>query len=84
MFPVGHGEFVLASGRLLNLGCAARHPSFVMSCTFTVQGLAQCNPLKNLYENKGYKIQVYLLHMGPDEKFAQLHLPALGAERSVP
>merc|ERR1712209_154102 len=80
VFPDGHGVIVLASGRLLNLGCATGHPSFVMSCSFTNQVLAQLDILKNVKENKGYKNQVYLLPKELDEKVARLHLPALGAE----
>merc|ERR1712100_57446 len=79
VFPDGHGVIVLASGRLLNLGCATGHPSFVMSCSFTNQVLAQLDLLKNWKENKGYKNQVYLLPKELDEKVARLHLPALGA-----
>merc|ERR1712113_684512 len=70
----------IASGRLLNLGCATVQPSFVMSCSFTNQELAQLDLLKNTKENKGYKNQVYLLPKNLDEKVARLHLPALGAE----
>merc|ERR1712063_19539 len=80
VFPDGHGIIVLASGRLLNLGCATGHPSFVMSCSFTNQVLAQLDILKNWKQNKGYKNQVYLLPKELDEKVANLHLPALGAE----
>merc|ERR1739844_754915 len=80
VFPDGHGVIVLASGRLLNLGCATGHPSFVMSCSFTNQVLAQLDILRNTKENKGYKKQVYLLPKDLDEKVANLHLPALGAE----
>jgi len=80
VFPDGHGIIILASGRLLNLGCATGHPSFVMSCSFTNQVLAQLDILKNVKENKGYKNQVYLLPKELDEKVARLHLPALGAE----
>merc|ERR1712217_485286 len=80
VFPDGHGVIVLASGRLLSLGCATGHPSFVMSCSFTNQVLAQLDLLKNTKENKGYKHQVYLLPKDLDEKVARLHLPALGAE----
>jgi len=80
VFPDGHGIIVLASGRLLNLGCATGHPSFVMSCSFTNQVLAQLDILKNVKENKGYKNQVYLLPKELDEKVARLHLPSLGAE----
>merc|ERR1712100_279485 len=78
-FPDGHGIIVLASGRLLNLGCATGHPSFVMSCSFTNQTLAQVALLKNI-TTKEYKNDVYLLPKDLDEKVARLHLPALGAE----
>merc|ERR1711948_174053 len=78
VFPDGHGIIVLASGRLLNLGCATGHPSFVMSCSFTNQVLAQLDLLKA--KEKGYKNEVYLLPKALDEKVASLHLPALGAE----
>jgi len=78
-FPDGHGIIILASGRLLNLGCATGHPSFVMSCSFTNQTLAQLDLLKNWKETKAYKNQVYLLPKELDEKVARLHLPALGA-----
>jgi len=77
VFPDGHGVIILASGRLLNLGCATGHPSFVMSCSFTNQVLAQLDLLKN---GKEYKNEVYLLPKELDEKVAALHLPALGAE----
>merc|ERR1712238_549802 len=73
----GHGVIVLAAGRLLNLGCATGHPSFVMSCSFTNQVLAQIDLLTA--QKKGYKNQVYLLPKELDEKVAILHLPALGA-----
>merc|ERR1711930_29011 len=79
VFPDGHGVIVLASGRLLNLGCATGHPSFVMSCSFTNQVLAQLDLLKNWKETKAYKNDVYLLPKELDEKVASLHLPALGA-----
>merc|ERR1711953_31654 len=79
LFPDGHGIIVLAAGRLLNLGCATGHPSFVMSCSFTNQVLAQIDILKNWKETKGYKNDVYLLPKDLDEKVARLHLPALGA-----
>jgi len=78
-FPDGHGVIILASGRLLNLGCATGHPSFVMSCSFTNQTLAQLDLLKN-QKTKAYKNQVYLLPKELDEKVARLHLPALGAQ----
>jgi len=80
VFPDGHGVIVLASGRLLNLGCATGHPSFVMSCSFTNQVLAQLDLLENTQKGKGYKNEVYLLPKNLDEKVARLHLPALGAE----
>merc|ERR1712232_1410911 len=80
VFPDGHGVIVLASGRLLNLGCATGHPSFVMSCSFTNQVLGQLDLLRNWKENEGYKNEVYLLPKELDEKVARLHLPALGAE----
>merc|ERR1712013_56605 len=78
-FPDGHSVIVLASGRLLNLGCATGHPSFVMPCSFTNQVLAQIDLLKNWKETKAYKNDVYLLPKALDEKVARLHLPALGA-----
>jgi len=81
-FPDGHGIIVLASGRLLNLGCATGHPSFVMSCSFTNQTLAQLDLLKNIKEKK-YKNDVYLLPKQLDEKVARLHLGALGADLTV-
>merc|ERR1712199_35894 len=83
VFPDGHGVIVLASGRLLNLGCATGHPSFVMSCSFTNQTLAQLDLLRNWKEqdaSKKYKNDVYLLPKELDEKVARLHWPALGAE----
>merc|ERR1719378_1300794 len=78
VFPDGHGVIVLASGRLVNLGCATGHPSFVMSCSFTNQVLAQLDLLNNQKTNT-YKNDVYLLPKELDEKVARLHLPALGA-----
>merc|ERR1712222_300402 len=83
VFPDGHGIIILASGRLLNLGCATGHPSFVMSCSFTNQVLGQLDLLQNWKENKGYKNQVYLLPKELDEKVAKLHLGALGADLTV-
>merc|ERR1712226_964674 len=83
VFPDGRGIIVLASGRLLNLGCATGHPSFVMSCSFTNQVLGQLDLLANWKESKGYKNDVYLLPKHLDEKVASLHLPALGAELTV-
>merc|ERR1712070_216918 len=83
LFPDGHGVIVLASGRLLNLGCATGHPSFVMSCSFTNQVLAQLDLLNNWKTTKAYKNDVYLLPKELDEKVAKLHLPALGAQLTV-
>merc|ERR1712046_324630 len=80
VFPDGHGIIILAAGRLLNLGCATGHPSFVMSYSFTNQVLGQLDLLKNWKETKAYKNDVYLLPKDLDEKVATLHLPALGAE----
>lgn len=82
VFPDGHGVIILASGRLLNLGCATGHPSFVMSCSFTNQVLAQLD-LWNNRETKKYERTVYTLAKELDEKVARLHLPALGAELTV-
>merc|ERR1711886_14982 len=79
-FPDGHGIIVLASGRLLNLGCATGHPSFVMSCSFTNQTLAQLELWKERDSGKYKTDKVYLLPKELDEKVARLHLPALGAE----
>jgi len=83
VFPDGHGVIVLASGRLLNLGCATGHPSFVMSCSFTNQMLAQIDLNRNYTTDKAYKNDVYLLSKQLDEKVAALHLPALGANLTV-
>merc|ERR1712138_95722 len=83
VFPDGHGVIVLASGRLLNLGCATGHPSFVMSCSFTNQALAQIDLHRNFTGSKAYKNDVYLLPKLLDEKVAALHLPALGANLTV-
>merc|ERR1712100_501029 len=79
LFPDGHGVIILASGRLCNLGCATGHPSFVMSCSFTNQTLAQLALLDNWKKEKKYDNDVYLLPKELDEKVARLHLPALGA-----
>merc|ERR1712129_266111 len=80
MKKMKNNVIVLAAGRLLNLGCATGHPSFVMSCSFTNQVLAQLDLLKNWKETKAYKNEVYLLPKELDEKVARLHLPALGAQ----
>jgi adenosylhomocysteinase len=80
VFPDGHGIIVLASGRLLNLGCATGHPSFVMSNSFTNQIMAQLELWTNRNNDKYTKKSVYTLPKELDEKVARLHLPALGAE----
>lgn len=79
-FPDGHGVIILAQGRLLNLGCATGHPSFVMSCSFSNQALAQIDLWTNKDSNKYEKGKVYKLPKELDEKVAALHLPALNAE----
>jgi adenosylhomocysteinase len=84
VFPDGKGVIMLAEGRLLNLGCATGHPSFVMSCSFTNQTLAQIELWQNRNTDK-YKdlSQVYILPKHLDEKVAALHLGSLGAELTV-
>ena len=82
VFPDGHGVLVLAEGRLLNLGCATGHPSFVMSTSFTNQVLAQIDLWVNKDSEK-YGLSVYILPKELDEKVATLHLKALGAELTV-
>jgi adenosylhomocysteinase len=75
VFPDGHSVLVLAEGRLLNLGCATGHPSFVMSASFTNQVLAQLE----LWQNpEKYEKQVYVLPKALDEEVARLHLDQLG------
>ena len=74
-FPDGHSIFVLAEGRLVNLGCATRHPSFVMSNSFTNQCLAQ---MELWQEN--LEVGVYRLPKHLDEEVARLHLDNLGVE----
>jgi adenosylhomocysteinase len=83
VFPDGHGIILLASGRLLNLGCATGHPSFVMSCSFSNQVLAQIELWENRNTDKYEAGKVYLLPKELDEKVAALHLPALNAELTV-
>ncbi len=76
-FPDGKEIIVLAKGRLVNLACATGHPSFVMSCSFTNQVLAQME----LWNNAGgYKNDVYVLPKKLDEKVAALHLDKLGVQ----
>ena len=76
-FPDGKRLIVLAKGRLVNLGCATGHPSFVMSASFTNQVLAQLELWKN---SEKYEHKVYVLPKHLDEKVASLHLPKLGAK----
>jgi len=79
VFPDGHGVIILAEGRLLNLGCATGHPSFVMSCSFTNQCIAQLELWAERTSGK-YEKKVYVLPKHLDEKVAALHLPKLGAK----
>ena len=75
VFPDGHSVLILAEGRLLNLGCATGHPSFVMSASFTNQVLAQLE----LWQNPDkYQKDVYMLPKELDEEVARLHLEQLG------
>ena len=77
VFPDGHSVLILAEGRLLNLGCATGHPSFVMSASFTNQVMAQIE----LHNNNGtYQKKVYVLPKALDEKVARLHLGKLGVK----
>merc|ERR1719174_2681732 len=78
VFPDGHGVIVLAAGRLLNLGCATGHPSFVMSCSFTNQTLAQVDLWKHK-DDGYYSKEVRTLPKKLDEMVARLHLNHLGA-----
>src|SRR5512134_3014178 len=77
IFPDGHSVLILAEGRLLNLGCATGHPSFVMSASFTNQVIAQIelHQRADQYEKKVYTLPKHL-----DEKVARLHLDKLGAK----
>src|SRR5246127_4925906 len=76
-FPDGHSIFMLAEGRLVNLGCATGHPSFVMSNSFANQTLAQID----LWRNKDiYKVGVYTLPKKLDEEVARLHLEKIGVK----
>ena len=76
-FQDGHCIFVLAEGRLVNLGCATGHPSFVMSNSFSNQVLAQLD----LWKNKDtYKVAVYRLPKKLDEEVARLHLEKIGVK----
>ena len=73
VFPWGHAMILLAEGRLVNLGCATGHPSFVMSNSFTNQVLAQIDLWKNKYKNGVYRLPKAL-----DEEVARLHLEKIG------
>ncbi|KAF0131886.1 MAG: adenosylhomocysteinase [Bacteroidetes bacterium] len=76
-FPAGNSIFLLAEGRLVNLGCATGHPSFVMSNSFTNQTLAQLD----LWKNRGkYPVDVYRLPKHLDEEVARLHLEQIGVK----
>jgi adenosylhomocysteinase len=77
-FADGHSIFMLAEGRLVNLGCATGHPSFVMSNSFSNQTLAQIELWK-----KNYEIGVYRLPKDLDEEVARLHLGQLGAKLTI-
>jgi adenosylhomocysteinase len=76
-FPDGHSVLILAEGRLLNLGCATGHPSFVMSNSFTNQTIAQIELATN---SQKYEKRVYVLPKHLDEKVARLHLAKIGAK----
>jgi adenosylhomocysteinase len=76
-FNNGNSIFILAEGRLVNLGCATGHPSFVMSASFSNQTLAQLD----LWANKDtYKKQIYILPKKLDEEVARLHLEKIGVK----
>jgi len=89
VFPkTEHGIIILAEGRLLNLGCATGHPSFVMSCSFTNQVVAQLDlwtsrNVKNEQGHLKYENKVYVLPKHLDEKVARLHLGKLGAKLTL-
>tara|TARA_B110000971_G_C19887804_1_gene443851 strand:- start:289 stop:900 length:612 start_codon:yes stop_codon:yes gene_type:complete len=83
IWPDNHGIIVLAEGRLLNLGCATGHPSFVMSASFTNQTLAQLELWKEKESGKYATGHVYVLPKILDEKVARLHLGSLGAKLTV-
>ena len=78
VFPDGHAIFMLAEGRLVNLGCATGHPSFVMSNSFTNQTLAQLD-----LWTKEYKVGVYVLPKHLDEEVARLHLERIGVKLTI-
>ena len=78
IYPDGHCIYMLAEGRLVNLGCATGHPSFVMSNSFTNQTLAQIDLWKN-----NYKVGVYRLPKHLDEEVARLHLERIGVKLTI-
>jgi adenosylhomocysteinase len=78
-FPDGHSVILLADGRLVNLGCATGHPSFVMSTSFTNQVIAQ---IELWTKNEEYEIGVHRLPKRLDEEVARLHLDKLGVKLS--
>jgi adenosylhomocysteinase len=77
IFPDGKRIILLAEGRLVNLGCATGHPSYVMSSSFANQVLAQIELYGN---NAAYPVGVYILPKQLDEKVARLHLAKVGAK----
>merc|ERR1712216_30357 len=86
VLPSGRGIIVLAEGRLLNLGCATGHPSFVMSCSFTNQAMAQLEIWANCAPGKStgkFEKKVYILPKRLDEKVARLHVGHCGAKLTV-
>jgi len=82
VFKGGNAVIILAEGRLLNLGCATGHPSFVMSCSFTNQALAQLEIWANK-DTKKFDKKVYILPKKLDEKVAQLHLAHVNAKLTI-
>jgi adenosylhomocysteinase len=80
IFPNGKRIILLAKGRLVNLGCATGHPSFVMSNSFTNQVLAQ---IELFTHNKDYENDVHVLPKHLDEKVARLHLERIGAKLTI-
>jgi adenosylhomocysteinase len=78
IFPGGNAIYLLAEGRLVNLGCATGHPSFVMSNSFTNQSLAQID----LWQNN-YQVGVYRLSKKLDEEVARLHLEQIGVKLTI-
>jgi adenosylhomocysteinase len=79
-FDDGHSIIVLAEGRLVNLGCATGHPSFVMSCSFSNQVLAQ---VELFNRTDSYPVGVYVLPKHLDEQVARAHLDALGVKLTL-